>query len=181
MIQPNAERAERTIIPLPPSLYRTLLAVILVLMIGVFSGLAIRLHAIAQKRTFLGTRDLVLQSSPITCGPAALAYVLRASGLDVAEAELQSLTNPGPNGTSMLSLALAAEHFGFRAYGLKLSYDDLSQITLPAIAYFQQHFVVITRVLPTGVEIGDPLSGFHFYPTKAFLRVWQGQILIVEG
>jgi ABC-type bacteriocin/lantibiotic exporter with double-glycine peptidase domain len=130
---------------------------------------------------YMGLRDMQTQSSAVTCGPAALVYVLHKRGIEVTEESVSSMAGTQASGTTMLGLAQAVEHVGLRARGLRGGYDVLLQVPLPVIAVFNQHYVVITRVNSKEVEVGDPLYGFFTYPRRAFQRIWQGQILVIEG
>lgn len=129
---------------------------------------------------YLGPLDMQLQEDAVSCGPAALSYILDTKGIPVTQESMRLLAGTGPSGTSMLGLAQAAESNGLHAYGLRGGYDLLLDIPLPAIAVFKDHYVVLTRVSPEEVEVGDPLFGFYVYPKRAFLRNWQGQILVLE-
>lgn len=130
--------------------------------------------------TYLGKGDMILQTTSVTCGPAALAYVLEGHGLSVDESTLAKKAGTAGTGTSMLGLVRAAESFGFTGEGLQMTYDGLRHVSLPVIAVFKDHFVVVTEVTPTSVTVGDPLAGFFRYGRGAFVRSWQGQVMIVR-
>lgn len=55
------------------------------------------------------------QSTRYTCGPACLAAILQAFGVDVSEDEVTTLAKTDEGGTSPHDLVRAAEHYGLSA------------------------------------------------------------------
>ena len=65
-------------------------------------------------------------------------------GVPVGLARLRDLANTDQNGSSMWSLAQAAETLGFHSRGLQLSTEGLSAIQTPAIVLWEGfHYIVV--------------------------------------
>lgn len=78
----------------------------------------------------------------------------------------------------MLGISDAAESIGFRATGVKISWEQLhDEMPLPCIVHWnQRHFVVVYEVRKRRggyvVKVADPASGFLTYTEEAFCRTW---------
>lgn len=86
---------------------------------------------------------LVFQSSENTCGPAALATLLKIYGDDVSESRILNECNGSPNTeVSLAQLKIASEihNFTFKAYHCNVS-------TLP-ILIRENHYVLIYLINP---------------------------------
>ena len=82
--------------------------------------------------------------------------------------------------------------FGFKAQGIALSYEQLTLLEIPAVAYVrpesEDHFTVIRGVSRDHVWIGDPSWGNRRLSRDQFLNMWQtrddeilkGRLLIVQ-
>jgi ATP-binding cassette, subfamily B, bacterial HlyB/CyaB len=132
-----------------------------------------------------GDLPLVRQSWGNDCGPAALATVAAYHGCPFAHDDFADEVALDRGGTDLLTLSRVAERLGFRAQGIKASYDDIPNCRLPAIAHVRHrlgggHFVVLYRWTPTHVLIGDPAAGLQTISRKAFCRRSTGYLLIIE-
>jgi predicted double-glycine peptidase len=136
---------------------------------------------------------IVKQELDYSCGAASLATILNEFyGLSVTERDV--LTRMGATDrSSFQQLADVAPSFGVRAGGLMLSFDDLKQLQVPAIAYVQyrgnDHFTVIRGIRRDGVvHLADPSWGNRQLTAHQFRRMWEapdvdgvmrGRILLV--
>lgn len=109
------------------------------------------------------------------CGPACLRMVCKYYGKKIKLDSLKTAAEYGTTGVSLLGLANAAERFGFRAKGIKLSVHDIvNNVPLPAILHWNQyHFVVLTpQSTKKKITIADPDKGIISLSQNDFLTSW---------
>ncbi|MDZ7905475.1 MAG: cysteine peptidase family C39 domain-containing protein [Cypionkella sp.] len=80
--------------------------------------------------------------------------------------------------SSFQQLADVAPSYGVRAGGIMLSFDDLKQLSIPAIAYVQyrgqDHFTVIRGIRRDGaVHVADPSWGNRQLTAHQFRQMWE--------
>ena len=128
---------------------------------------------------------VVFQSRTNDCGPAALGTVLAWHGCPVDHDVLSASLALDRDGTDLLTLSRMAERLGFRARGVKASYDAISRCVLPAIVHLRSllgggHFVVIYSWTSAHVVIADPAAGMRRLSRRVLCRRSTGYILIIE-
>ena len=130
--------------------------------------------------TWKALRDfrIVKQQLDYSCGAASMATILNEFyGMSVTEEDV--LTRMGATDrSSFQQLADVAPSYGVRAGGLILSFDDLRQLKIPAIAYVQyrgeDHFTVIRGIRRDGVvHVADPSWGNRQLTAHQFRRMWE--------
>ncbi|MGB9844132.1 MAG: cysteine peptidase family C39 domain-containing protein, partial [Methanothermobacter tenebrarum] len=93
------------------------------------------------------TTGVVLQTRNYTCGPAALATLLRKLGINTTEDELAALARTTEEGTTMQGLLEAAKAKGVNMTGMKLNITELHE---NMIAYTMSdgvgHYTLIREV-----------------------------------
>lgn len=121
---------------------------------------------------------IVKQELDYSCGAASLATILNEFyGLSVTEQDV--LTRVGATDrSSFQQLADVAPSYGVKAGGLMLSFQDLRQLQVPAIAYVQyrgnDHFTVIRGIRRDGVvHLADPSWGNRQLTAHQFRRMWE--------
>jgi ABC-type bacteriocin/lantibiotic exporter with double-glycine peptidase domain len=146
-----------------------------------------RFFDLAPVRRALAPRHpVVRQYDQIDCGPAALLSVLRFWGGNASLVRARELAQTGPRGSTLLSLAAAAEALGFRARGARGEYDELRREALPCIAHVVvgerlNHFVVVYRMDERGVLLGDPARGRVRVTRAEFEAMWKTRaVLLLE-
>ena len=78
----------------------------------------------------------------------------------------------------MLGISDAAESIGFRATGVKITWEQLrDEMPLPCIVHWnQRHFVVVYEIRKKRggyvIKVADPASGLLTYTEEAFCRAW---------
>jgi ATP-binding cassette subfamily B protein len=88
--------------------------------------------------------QLVFQHDSMDCGPACLSMISSHYGKQYSLESLRKKTRLTKQGVSMYGLSEAAETIGFRATALRLTADQLKQLSLPCILHWNQnHFVVL--------------------------------------
>lgn len=108
----------------------------------------------------MDTGEEVMVSTIYSCGPAALATILKALGIYTTEAELAELAKTDESGTSLWNLKLAAESKGISAVGVRLTSDELMENYLVVLDIDgTNHFEVIKSINSTMVVLFDPNLG----------------------
>lgn len=119
-----------------------------------------------------------------SCGPAALATVVRFHGGSISQARLRELAGTDLQGTSLEALGGAAERVGFNVTHGSTSFTKLISAPLPAIVHLNAlldgHFVVLFKATNTHVVISDPAAGVRRIPTPHFCSLWSGNVLLLE-
>ena len=115
------------------------------------------------------------------CGPTCLRMVAKHYGRSLSAQELREAAEIGKDGVNMLGIAQAAEKFGFRTLGVKVSLQKLkTDAPLPCIVHWgQNHFVVVYKISKTQVFVADPARGLIKYSAAEFESQWA--TTIVEG
>ena len=114
------------------------------------------------------------QPYPMDCGPTCLKMIAQYYGKIISIHTLRTYSEFARDGVSLLGIAQAAERLGFKAIGVKISFNELcTDATLPCIAHYNQnHFVVVIKTNKKFVTIADPAKGIIKYPKADFLRNW---------
>ncbi|MGC9517427.1 MAG: pseudomurein-binding repeat-containing protein [Methanomicrobiales archaeon] len=106
--------------------------------------------------------EMVMATTIYTCGPAALATVLKKMGIYTTEAELAKMAKTDSTGTSLLGLKDAANAKGINAYGYELSVEQLQPnyiVVLKINGY--DHFDVMQSIISDTVTLFDPNLGIR--------------------
>jgi predicted double-glycine peptidase len=121
---------------------------------------------------------IVKQQLDYSCGAASLATILNEFyGMSVTEKDV--LTRMGATDrVSFQQLTEVAPSYRVRATGIMLSFDDLKQLQVPAIAYVKyrgdDHFTVIRGIRRDGVvRVADPSWGNRQLTAHQFRRMWE--------
>ena len=130
--------------------------------------------------TWKALRDfrIVKQQLDYSCGAASMATILNEFyGMSVTEKDVLNRMG-ATDRSSFQQLADVAPSYGVRAGGLMLSFDDLKQLKIPAIAYVQyrgeDHFTVIRGIRRDGVvHVADPSWGNRQLTAHQFRRMWE--------
>ena len=103
-----------------------------------------------------------LQSMPYTCGPAALATLLRSYGIDATEWELARECYTYWGGTECWHMARALRRRGLRV-SFRMRKPDEPWPAIPCIAGVRVqgigHFVALLPATPEGNVVADPMLG----------------------
>lgn len=158
-------------------LKRTLWLLALALMIGV----AVEAFVLCPAALLVGhevNKDgTVIQSTPTTCGAAAMANLLRLYGRPATEFECAVNMRIGMNGTTDAEAVTGARIFGFPdAAPWRPTLDQIASDDLPLMISIYscgvKHFVVVAGITPTQVIILDPYVGIVQYLRKYFREMW---------
>jgi predicted double-glycine peptidase len=133
--------------------------------------------------------DNILESFPMSCGPAALSTILTYY-LKRPTTEREIMRIAGTNGdsyTNFEQLARAAAFFNIRTKIVQLNtarlLQQLTKSNTPIIALIyvpQGHFVDVIGREGENLLISDPYSGNRIITVSEFTKVWFGSALIIE-
>jgi ABC-type bacteriocin/lantibiotic exporter with double-glycine peptidase domain len=128
---------------------------------------------------YLGREGVRMQRGKVDCGVAALAMVLehhrRTPALDGVSRDVLERGE----GLTLLEMQGIAAGRGLDASGWRLDVPALARSPLPAVAHFQDHYVVVDRVTPGGtVLIRDPSIGRMELSAARFRELWTGNVLL---
>ena len=127
------------------------------------------------------------------CGPNCLLIVCKGLGKEADLGELKQLSDfDQSSGTTLLGLKKAAEAEGLHAVGEKISAEELSKLTCPAIAHlWGDHFVEVEAGEPPGTDnplgdklgatlkVTDPPAEPRVVPLGEFKKAYSGFALLV--
>jgi hypothetical protein len=140
-------------------------------------------------------QGVVLQTTDETCGPSALATLLRATGVvpSATEAMLARVAGTTVRGTGVPGEQWALAHYGVAStFRRGLRADDLLAMTHPAVLHVRvavgqsqlDHAVALLGVDRVGrrVVIGDPVRGLAWQSVDALDRgQWYGELVQLDG
>jgi ATP-binding cassette subfamily B protein len=108
------------------------------------------------------------------CGPVCLRIICEYYGKLISVKCLRKLCKTSQTGSSLQSIREAAKKIGFKARGVRLSYEHLVEYTpLPCIVHWKKyHFIVVYRVSQDKIYVSDPAYGLLTYTKDDFLNNW---------
>ncbi|MGF1438002.1 peptidase domain-containing ABC transporter [Bacillus thuringiensis] len=115
------------------------------------------------------------------CGLACLGMVLGYYGYHVTLSELRNKFGTSKKGTSLYHLVEMGEETHLKGKVYKADYDVLSQISCPAILFWEnKHYVVLERINKSNISIVDPLNGRRKVSPETFKNSYSGYVLKFE-
>ncbi len=119
-----------------------------------------------------------LQMNETECGAATLAMVLSYHGRDTRPDQLRGLLDAGRDGVTAEAIAREARRQGLIVRAFTTEPENLPHLPLPAIVFWEfDHFVVLERWSPQGVDIVDPAAGRRRLSAAAFEAAFTGVVM----
>jgi len=166
------------------------IAVVLISLLGVGSFTVAESYFLtpiyATLENNLQPNGVFKQTSNSSCGPSALATILRKWGINATESSVARAAGTSRLGTSMAQLLVATRSFGMDGMELKVSWEQMQQINRPGVLgiwsgigfYRIPHAVALLGLNGDVAKIGDPTWGKIYNVNRARLeKVWDGQYL----
>jgi len=126
--------------------------------------------------------EMVIATTIYSCGPAALATILKNMGIYTTEAELAQLAGTDETGTSLYGLKQATLNKGLTATGVRLTVDQLQPNYLVVLDINgTKHFEIIRNITSTTVYLFDPNLGDLEISRDKFNELYTGVALIING
>lgn len=134
--------------------------------------------------------SIIMQTSEVTCGPAALATLLHYYfGEDCTEAELTELTGTYRKGTTtLLSLYNVCQAKGYEPIGYKMTLpqliEEVRRSGVPVLVHFKEptlHYALVDGAVGDFLLVSDPAWGEVTIHKDDFLRRWSGKALVVRS
>ncbi len=136
----------------------------------------------------LASLEVVRQSQPASCGPAALATLLGWLGRPHSEAYLLGLTELGPEGVSLAEFARLAHAMDVPGAWYHAPSARLAHLPAPFVAHLELpgaaaagHLVVVRSVTHGYVVVADPAQGAQVVSLERFSRDYSGRVYLLEG
>lgn len=125
---------------------------------------------------------VIFQSTPSTCGPAAMANLLRRLGRKASERDLAHAGRTRRTGTTGDELLRAAERFfpDLKAAWLKPTLTEIEQAGVPCVLSLDEvHFITLIGKRGHLFETIDPSVGYCLMKEKDLLAEWDGKALFI--
>ena len=121
---------------------------------------------------------VLLQMHASECGAACLGIVLAFFGRWAPLTELREKCEVSRDGSSAASILRASRHYGLECNGLSLRAEQLKQVELPLILFWQfSHFVVLEGFDERGFYLNDPATGKRRVTEEEFIKGYSGVAL----
>lgn len=134
-----------------------------------------------NNRSFFRRVPVLLQMNATECGAACLAMMLNYYRRKISIAEVGEHCRTGRDGLSALNIVQAARDYGLRVRAVTLRENDFRTIRLPAIVHWEfNHFIVIERWSPHGVDVVDPALGRRHMKSEEFNDGFTGVVLMLD-
>ncbi|MDG2281281.1 MAG: peptidase domain-containing ABC transporter [Flavicella sp.] len=114
------------------------------------------------------------QHDIMDCGPTCLRMVAKHYGKNISLTTIREKSYLTKEGVSFVGISNAAEYFGLKSLGTKLSFEDLyKKAPLPCILHFDEnHFVVLYKVKKSHFYIADPGIGKYILTRNELSEKW---------
>ncbi|WP_208729938.1 peptidase domain-containing ABC transporter [Corallococcus exercitus] len=124
---------------------------------------------------------VMLQTTGTECGAVCLSMVLAYHGRRTEIARLRDHFGAGRDGVKARTIVSVAREYGMQARAFSVEVPRFAELRLPAIVHWGfNHYVVVERFSPRGVDIVDPASGRQTMSLQEFSKSFTGIALTFE-
>jgi parallel beta-helix repeat protein len=124
---------------------------------------------------------MVMATTIYSCGPAALATILKSIGIFTTEAELAELSGTDETGTSLYGLKIAAQSKGISAIGARLTTDQLETNYIVVLSINgRNHVEVVQNITENTIILFDPNLGIIEMSLDKFNELYTGIALVIN-
>ncbi len=115
------------------------------------------------------------------CGAASLGIILARFGRWVPIEELRDACGVSRDGSNAAGIVRAGEHYGLRIRGWRKDVEQLDDLDLPAIVFWEfNHFLVLEGVSGDRYQLNDPANGRRTVSRETFSEAFTGIVLTAE-
>ncbi len=121
------------------------------------------------------------QHDLMDCGPACLRMIAKHYGKNISLTAIREKSYLSKEGVSFIGISNAAEYFGLKSLGSKLSVEVLyKKAPLPCVLHFEEnHFVVLYKAKKNQFYIADPGKGKYILSKKEFSDKWKTNMALL--
>ncbi|MCP3773175.1 cysteine peptidase family C39 domain-containing protein [Paenibacillus sp. MZ04-78.2] len=127
---------------------------------------------------FVKRTPFVEQMQQTECGLCCISMIAGKYNANRTLRELRNMAGIGRDGVTLFTMRNLAVRLGFEAKVFRMDLNQLSQVRLPAIAYWNEsHYVVVDKINKNSVKIIDPAIGRRKVTWEEFQESYSSVVL----
>ena len=136
----------------------------------------------------LGGVPVIIQSDPVSCGPAVIATLASWLAEPLTEADVLTAAKNagafGETGISLAEFARLASLFDLPGTWFQVARQDLKRLAMPFVAHLEGrnggHFVAVLAMRHGFAVVADPASGAYVGSLEATLPGFSGRVYLLR-